>query len=136
MAVDGRRGAADRAELPAGSDSGLRTVGVAAAAQAGGRRSAEARALAPAAARFEAALVFGSEGPDKVRDGSSGERHQPDAPARAELHRDPRNGLVIRTIHDTDEVVGAEERVLRRHLGPEFLDLLVHFLQSLVVVLE
>src|SRR5947207_2297095 len=49
MAADGGRRAADRAELPAGSDSGLRAVDTAAAAPARCCGSAEARALVAAA---------------------------------------------------------------------------------------
>src|SRR5437879_366624 len=53
MAADGRRRAADRAELPAGSDSGVRAVGAAAAAAAGHRRSSAAGAFVETAAGRE-----------------------------------------------------------------------------------
>src|SRR5204863_9277492 len=132
MAADGGRRAADRAELPAGSDSGLRAVDTAAAAPARCCGSAEARALVAAAQGREATVdettvdettvdettvdettvpssylpsfhlpsVFSLQRSYEVRDRGRRQRHQADAAAGRELHRDLGDGLVVRTLHD------------------------------------
>ena len=44
-----------------------------------------------------------------------------------------RDRLVVRGFHDRDEVVGAQERVLRDDLATERFDLLVHFLEAVAL---
>src|SRR3954447_12508346 len=58
------------------------------------------------------------------------------SPARAQLHRDACDRLLIGRLDDVDEVVAAEHRPLSRDGRPELLDLLVHLAQPLRVALQ
>src|SRR4029453_1579353 len=58
------------------------------------------------------------------------------SPARAQLHRDARNRLLVGRLDHIDEVVAAEHRPLSLDGRPKLLDFLVHLAEPLRVALQ
>src|ERR1051325_2110016 len=67
-------------------------------------------------------VAVGLETVDELVERDRRHRHAVHAAARAELDRDARDGRVARRVDDGDEVVGAEDGVLRDHAGAHALD--------------
>src|SRR4051794_2246216 len=79
---------------------------------------------------------FNSEGGDEVVDRDCREGLVATGAAAAQLERDARNRLLVRSLEHVDEVEAPEGGPLRDHLRPKLLDFLVDLADACRVVLQ
>src|SRR3990170_7996637 len=73
---------------------------------------------------------------DELRHGNSRQGRDLDRAPRPQLDRDACDRLVVDSLHDRNEVVGPENRVLVHDLRAHRLDLFVDFLDALRTALD